>query len=64
MPPVVTTSSAEKPSGDSLNVKVIVAVSLAPSVAMLLVIARLGARVSMLMLGVVPAWPSFPIASV
>ena len=64
VPPVVTMSLSTKPTGVSLKVKVIVAVSPALRVLTLLVIARVGARVSMLMLGVVPAPPVFVAASV
>ena len=64
VPPVVTMSASTKPTGASLKVKVIVAVSPALTALALLVIANVGARVSMLMLGVVPAPPVFVAASV
>ena len=64
MPPVVTTSSAEKPMGASLNVKVIVAVSFVFTAGTLLVISRVGARVSMLILDIVCALPAFSAISV
>ena len=64
VPPVVTMSLSAKPTGVSLNVKVIVAVSPALRVLTLLVIAKVGAKVSMLTLGVVPAAPLFVAASV
>ena len=62
-PPVVVMSEAVKPTGVSLNVKVIVAVSPDLTALALLVIDRVGAKVSMLMLGVVPAPPVLPAAS-
>ena len=64
VPPVVVTSDAAKPVGASLKVKVMVAVWPVTRVAALLVIARVGASVSMLMVGVVPAPPLLPAASV
>ena len=64
MPPVVVTSDAAKPVGASLKVKVMVAVSPILSAATLLVIASVGASVSMLMVGVVPEPPLLPAASV
>ena len=64
VPPVVTISLSIKPTGASLKVKVIVAVSPALTALALLVMAKVGARVSMLMLGVVPAPPLFVAASV
>ena len=63
-PPVVVMSLAAKPVGASLKVKVMLAVSPALRALTLLVIARVGASVSMLMLGVVPAPPLLPAASV
>ena len=63
VPPVVVTSDAAKPVGASLKVKVTVAVSPALRALALLVMARVGAKVSMLMLGVVPAPPLLPAAS-
>ena len=63
-PPVVVMSEAVKPTGVSLKVKVIVAVSPALTALALLVMVRVGAKVSMLMLGVVPAPPVFVAASV
>ena len=57
-------SAAAKPVGTSLKVKVIVALSPTFKAATLLVIARVGASVSMLMVGVVPAPPLLPTASV
>ena len=64
--PLLTTTSSELKlePGSSLKVKVIVAVSPALTALTLLVIAKVGARVSMLMLGVVPAPPVLPAASV
>ena len=62
-PPVVVTSDAAKPVGASLKVKVMVAVSPILSAATLLVIASVGASVSMLMVGAVPAPPLLPAAS-
>ena len=64
VPPVVVTSDAAKPVGASLKVKVMVAVSPALRALALLVIARVGASVSMLIVGVVPAPPLLPAASV
>ena len=64
VPPVVVTSDAAKPVGASLKVKVMVAVWPDARVVALLVMARVGASVSMLMLGVVPAPPLLPAASV
>ena len=64
VPPVVVTSDAAKPVGASLKVKVIVAVSPALRALALLVIVRVGASVSILMVGVVPAPPLLPAASV
>ena len=49
--------------GSSENVKVILAVSLALSVATLLAMLTVGARVSIEMLGVVPALPELPALS-
>ena len=68
--PLLTTTSPFVPSqvklppGSSLKVKVMVAVCPALRVGVLLVIASVGARVSMLMAGVTPAPPSFPARSV
>ena len=64
VPPVVTMSLSIKPTGASLKVKVTAEVSPAFRVLTLLVIAKVGAKVSMLMLGVVPAPPVFVAASV
>ena len=65
VPPVVVTSPAAKLlPGSSLKVKVTVAVSPALTAAVLLVMARVGASVSMLIVGVVPAPPLLPAASV
>ena len=69
LPPVTTTSpevpfQAKLLPGSSLKVKVIAAVPPALTAATLLVIATVGARVSMLMLGVTPAPPLLPAASV
>ena len=63
VPPVVAISSAAKPVGASLKVKVMVAVSPILTAATSLVMARVGARVSMLIVGVVPAPPVLPAAS-
>ena len=63
-PPVVVMSPAAKPVGASLNVKVTVAVSPDFTAATLLLMANVGARVSMAMVGVVPAPPLLPAASV
>ena len=64
VPPVTVISSDVKPLGVSLKVKVSVAVSPALSVVLSLLISSVGAKVSMLMFGVVPAWPVFPTALV
>jgi hypothetical protein len=64
VPPVVTMSASTKPTGASLNVKVTAEVSPAFRVLTLLVMVSVGAKVSMLMLGVVPAPPAFVAASV
>ena len=69
VPPVTTTSpvlpfQAKLLPGSSLKVKVMVAISPALRVETSLVIVRVGARVSMLMLGVLPAPPVLPAASV
>ena len=64
VPPVVVTSDAAKPVGASLKVKVMVAVSPALTALALLVMARVGATVSILIVGVVPAPPLLPAASV
>ncbi len=68
VPPVTVMSPAEPfhsklLDGSSENVKVILAVSPALSVVALLVILTVGAKVSMLMLGVVPSLPGLPAAS-
>ena len=63
-PPVVVTSAAVKPVGASEKVKVTVAVSPDLTAATLLVMASVGARVSMVIVGVVPAPPLLPAASV
>ena len=63
-PPVVVVSLAAKPVGASLKVKVMVAVWPVARVEALLVIARVGASVSILIVGVVPAPPLLPAASV
>ena len=63
-PPVVVMSLAEKPVGASLKVKVMVAVWPALTALTLLVMASVGAKVSILMVGVVPAPPLLPAASV
>ena len=57
VPPVVVMSLSVNPTGDSLKVKVMVAVSPTLTALTLLVMTSVGARVSMLMLGVVPAPP-------
>ena len=64
VPPVVVTSDAAKPVGASLKVKVMVAVSPALTALTLLVMASVGAEVSILMVGVAPAPPLLPVASV
>ena len=67
--PLVTTTSPLVPfhvkvlPGSSLKVKVIVAVSPAFSALLLLVMAIVGAMVSIAMLGVAPAPPELPAAS-
>ena len=61
VPPVVV---GTPPLGASLKVKVMVAVSPALRALALLVIVRVGASVSMLIVGVVPAPPLLPAASV
>ena len=63
-PPVVVMSLAAKPVGASLKVKVMVAVSPALRALALLVIVRVGATVSILIVGVVPAPPLLPAVSV
>ena len=68
-PPVTTTSplvpfQVNVEPGSSLNVKVIVAVSPILSALTLLVMAKVGARVSNVSVGVVPAPPVLPAASV
>ena len=68
--PPVTNKSPELPShtkllpGSSENVKVILAVSLALSVATLLAMLTVGARLSIAMLGVTPPLPKLPALSV
>ena len=69
MVPLLTTMSlTSKPVGGSLDVKVMVAVSSTLRAALSLVIASVGAtvgaKVSSVMLGVVPAPPLLPAASV
>ena len=64
VPPVVTMSASTKPTGASLKVQVTAEVSPAFRVLTLLVMVSVGAKVSMLMLGVVPAPPVFVAASV
>ena len=64
MPPVVTTSPASKPVGASLKLKVMTAVCPAFRALALLVIASVGATMSMLIAGVVPAAPLLPAKSV
>ena len=64
VPPVTVTSLVSKPVGASLNANVIVAVSPIFSAVLSLVIATVGATVSMVMLGVVPATPALPATSV
>ena len=64
VPPVAVTSSAANPLGASLKVNVMVAGTLAPNNEALLVMASVGASVSMLTAGVVPAPPLLPAASV
>ena len=64
--PLLTTTSPNTKllPGSSLKVKVIVAVSPTLTVLTLLVIASVGASVSILRLGVVPALPVLPTALV
>ncbi len=68
--PLLTTTSPELPvqvkldPGSSLKVKVMVAVSPAFKVLTLLEMVKVGAKVSMLMLGVLPAPPVLPVVSV
>ena len=64
VPPVVVMSASANPIGASLKVKVIVAVSPAFTAATLLVMASVGASVSMLRIGDDPAPPALPAASV
>ena len=65
VPPVVVTSPAAKLlPGSSLKVKVMAALWPALTAATSLVIASVGASVSMLMAGVVPAPPMLPAVSV
>ncbi len=68
--PLLTTTSPVLPfqlnvePGSSLKVKVMVAVSPAFKVVTLLEMVKVGAKVSMLMLGVLPAPPELPVVSV
>ena len=64
VPPMRVMSDSIKPTGASLNVKVIVAVWPAIRLETPLVIARVGAAVSKESVGVVPAPPALPAASV
>ena len=64
VPLVAVTSLRSNPSGVSLNVKVRVAVWPVDSAVVLLLTVTVGARVSMLMVGVSPAPPRLPAASV
>ena len=64
VPLFVTRSLRSNPSGVSLNVKVRVAVWPVDSAVVLLLTVTVGARVSMLMVGVSPAPPRLPAASV
>jgi hypothetical protein len=65
VPPVTVRSLASKLApGSSLNVKVMVAASPIFTAPTLLVMASVGASVSMLIDGVVPAPPPLPAASV
>ena len=68
LPPVTTTSPAlpfqtKLLPGSSENAKLMVAVSPSFNVLVLLLISTEGAKVSMLMLGVLPAVPLLPAAS-
>ena len=62
-PPKVVISEEMKPLGASLNVKVMVAVPPESRVSTLLVMARVGAAVSKVSVGVEPAPPELPAAS-
>ena len=63
-PEVIISVPTKLVPGSSLNVKVIVAVSPAFRALALLVIATVGASVSMVTVGVVPALPLLPAGSV
>ena len=63
VPPMVVMSLSANPTGASLKVKVMVAVCPAIRLLTSLVMDSVGAKVSMLMLGVVPAPPLLPAAS-
>ena len=64
LPPVVTMSSESKLlPGSSLKLKVMAAVPLALTAVLLLVMVSVGAKVSILMVGVWPATPALPAAS-
>ena len=64
LPPLVAMSAAVKPLGTSEKVKLIVAVSPAFKVLALLLIARVGARVSKLIGILLPPAPELSAASV
>ena len=64
VPPLVVMSEATKPVGASLKVKVMVAVSPEMRLETSLVMARVGAAVSKVSVGVVAAPPVLPAASV
>ena len=64
VPPMRVMSDSIKPTGASLNVKVIVAVWPAIRLEAALVMARVGAAVSNVSVGVMPAPPVLPAASV
>ena len=64
LPALALISPSAKPTGASLKVKLNVAVSPLLSWAWLLVMASAGARVSMLIVGLLPAPPALPAASV
>ena len=64
VPPLVMMSEAAKPLGASLKVKVMVVVWPAIRLETALVITRVGAAVSKASVGVVPAPPVLPAASV
>ena len=63
LPPLVVMSAAVKPLGTSEKVKLIVAVSPAFKVLALLLIERVGARVSKLIGALLPPAPELPTAS-